>query len=134
MLYVFVQLVIDFQHLMCYLFSDDPYYCGLRARVPNFVKTNGAKVLPAMAERLTLKEAPVPSKRYSVAHAHPGPFPPHMPPFAHAPMPPQALWHARSYESGIGAYERLPRKEKLMFQFYPNKEKRLRPLVIQQPR
>ncbi|XP_021185619.3 uncharacterized protein LOC110372922 isoform X1 [Helicoverpa armigera] len=80
---------------------DDPYYCGLRARVPNFVKTNGAKVLPSMTERLTLKEAPVPSKRYSVAHAHPGPFPPHMAPFAHAPMPPQALWHARSYESGI---------------------------------
>ncbi|KAF9413580.1 hypothetical protein HW555_008225 [Spodoptera exigua] len=80
---------------------DDPYYCGLRARVPNFVKTNGAKVLPTMTERLTLKEAPVPSKRYSVAHAHPGPFPPHMAPFAHAPMPPQALWHARSYESGI---------------------------------
>ncbi|CAG9796377.1 unnamed protein product [Diatraea saccharalis] len=96
---------------------DDPYYCGLRARVPNFVKANGAKhVLPAMAERLTLKEAPVPvpSKRYSVAHAHPGPFPPHMPPFAHAPMPPAALWHARSYESGIGAYERPPRKEKLI--------------------
>ncbi|KAF9789954.1 hypothetical protein SFRURICE_003363 [Spodoptera frugiperda] len=109
---------------------DDPYYCGLRARVPNFVKTNGAKVLPTMTERLTLKEAPVPSKRYSVAHAHPGPFPPHMAPFAHAPMPPQALWHARSYESGIGAYDRLPRKEKLMFQFYPNREqKRLRPLT-----
>ncbi|XP_048489468.1 uncharacterized protein LOC105391512 isoform X2 [Plutella xylostella] len=95
---------------------DDPYYCGLRARVPNFVKTNGAKVLPAMAERMTLKEAPVPSKRFSVAHAHPGPFPPHMAPFAHAPMPPAALWHARSYESGIDGdhydpyalYGRLP--------------------------
>ncbi|KOB73337.1 Uncharacterized protein OBRU01_10770, partial [Operophtera brumata] len=95
---------------------DDPYYCGLRARVPNFVKTNGKLVLPAMAERLTLKEAPapVPSKRYSVAHPHH--FPPHMPPFAHAPMPPAALWHARSYESGIDGehydpyalYGRLP--------------------------
>lgn len=114
------------------LFPDDPYYCGLRARVPNFVKTNGKLVLPAMTERLTLKEAPVPSKRYSVAHPHH--FPPHMPPFAHAPMPPAALWHARSYESGIGAYDRLPRKEKLMYQFYPNREPRLRPLIIQQPR
>ncbi|KAG6447054.1 hypothetical protein O3G_MSEX004713 [Manduca sexta] len=113
---------------------DDPYYCGLRARVPNFVKANGQKVLPPMPERLTLKEAPVPSKRYSVAHPHPGPFPPHMPAFAHAPMPPAALWHARSYESGIGAYDRPPRKEKLMYQFYPNREPRLRPLVIQQPR
>lgn len=99
------------------------------------MKTNGVKLpLPQMAERLTLKEAPVPSKRYSVAHAHPGPFPPHMmPPFAHAPMPPQALWHARSYESGIGAYG--PKKEKLMYQFYPDRAPRLmRPLVIQQPR
>ncbi|KPJ16490.1 hypothetical protein RR48_05569 [Papilio machaon] len=95
---------------------DDPYYCGLRARVPNFVKANGKHVLPTMTERLTLKEAPVPSKRYSVAHAHPGPFLPHMPPFAHAPMPPAALWHARSYESGIDGehydpyalYGRLP--------------------------
>ncbi|CAH2989166.1 unnamed protein product [Chilo suppressalis] len=116
---------------------DDPYYCGLRARVPNFVKANGAKhVLPAMTERLTLKESPVPvpSKRYSVAHAHPGPFPPHMAPYAHAPMPPAALWHARSYESGIGAYNPPPRKEKLMYQFYPNRDARLRPIVIQQPR
>ncbi|XP_069361523.1 uncharacterized protein exp isoform X2 [Maniola hyperantus] len=116
---------------------DDPYYCGLRARVPNFVKANGKHVLPAMTERLTLKETPVPSKRYSVAHAHPGPFPGHMPPFAHAPMPQSALWHARSYESGIGAYDRPPRKEKLMYQFYPDKERRLRPVVplmIQQPR
>ncbi|XP_073958359.1 uncharacterized protein [Choristoneura fumiferana] len=95
---------------------DDPYYCGLRARVPNFVKANGVKILPAMAERLTLKDAPVPTKRFSVAHAHPGPFPPHMAPYAHAPLPPQALWHARSYESGIDGehydpyalYGRLP--------------------------
>lgn len=116
---------------MC--FSDDPYYCGLRARVPNFVKTNGVKHLPQMTERLTLKDAPVPSKRYSVAHAHPGPFLPHMAPYAHAPMPPAALWHARSYESGIGAYG--PKKEKLMYKFYPDRERRLvRPLIIQQPR
>ncbi|XP_063395600.1 uncharacterized protein LOC134680402 isoform X1 [Cydia fagiglandana] len=94
---------------------DDPYYCGLRARVPNFVKTNAKHILPAMTERLTLKDAPVPSKRFSVAHAHPA-FPPHLAPFAHAPMPPQALWHARSYESGIDGehydpyalYGRLP--------------------------
>ncbi|XP_022130338.2 uncharacterized protein LOC111003893 isoform X1 [Pieris rapae] len=92
---------------------DDPYYCGLRARVPNFVKTNGKHVLPAMTERLTLKETPVPSKRYSVAHAHPGPFPAHLP---FAPMPQAALWHARSYDNGIDGdhydpyalYGRLP--------------------------
>lgn len=114
------------------IIPDDPYYCGLRARVPNFVKATGKHVLPAMTERLTLKEAPVPSKRYSVAHAHPGPFPPHVAPFH--PPPPAALWHARSYESGIGAYDRNPRKEKLMYQFYPDRERRLRPMVIQQPR
>lgn len=91
---------------------DDPYYCGLRARVPNFVKSNG-KHIPAMAERLKEAPVPVPSKRYSVAHPH---HFPHMPPFAHAPMPPAALWHARSYESGIDGeqydpyaiYGRLP--------------------------
>ncbi|XP_004930030.2 uncharacterized protein LOC114242833 isoform X1 [Bombyx mandarina] len=89
---------------------DDPYYCGLRARVPNFVKANGAKVLPTMTERLTLKEVPVPSKRFSVAHPHGAPYPPH------PHMPPAALWHARSYESGIDGdhydpyalYGRLP--------------------------
>lgn len=114
------------------MFTDDPYYCGLRARVPNFVKATGKHVLPAMTERLTLKETPVPmpvpSKRFSVAHPHG--FPPQMP-FAH-PMQ-QALWHARSYESGIGAYER-PKKEKLMYQFYPDRDRKLRPMVIQQPR
>lgn len=98
---------------------DDPYYCGLRARVPNFVKTSngGKQLLPAMAERMSLKDAPVPSKRFSVAHAHPPPFAPHMAPYAHAPLPPAAaLWHARSYESGIDGdhydpyaiYGRLP--------------------------
>ncbi|GBP68072.1 hypothetical protein EVAR_45360_1 [Eumeta japonica] len=115
----------------------DPYYCGLRARVPNFVKggaaaAGGKHALPAMTERLSLKDAPVPSKRYSVAHPHPGPF---LPPFAHGVLPPAALWHARSYESGIGAYEtRNTKKEKIMYQFYPEREKRIRPMLIQQPR
>ncbi|CAG4954220.1 unnamed protein product [Colias eurytheme] len=81
---------------------DDPYYCGLRARVPNFVKT-GKHVLPAMTERLSLKEAPVPSKRYSV----------------HAPLPHFApLWAARSYDNGIdgehfdpyAVYGRVPQR------------------------
>ena len=28
---------------MFLLFSDDPYYCGLRARIPNFAKTKAQK-------------------------------------------------------------------------------------------
>ena len=27
-----------------FLFSDDPYYCGLRARIPNFVKSRKKKM------------------------------------------------------------------------------------------
>ncbi|GBP68080.1 hypothetical protein EVAR_45368_1 [Eumeta japonica] len=49
---------------------DDPYYCGLRARVPNFVKggaaaAGGKHALPAMTERLSLK--PHHKKPYSEA-------------------------------------------------------------------
>ncbi|XP_067008896.2 uncharacterized protein exp isoform X2 [Anabrus simplex] len=71
---------------------DDPYYCGLRARVPNFGKSKS-------------KEA---SSRYPVA-----PMPvmggSHHPqaPFQYAPPPQHAhpvMWHARSFDSGMGVY------------------------------
>lgn len=100
--------------------SDDPYYCGLRARVPNFVKSK------------TKVSEPVPSKRFSVSQGGSGVVPPrhlamaahaaaHAAAQAHAQMPgpmhhhhhhgmhhpQQAMWHARSYESGIGVYKRF---------------------------
>ncbi|XP_041975514.1 uncharacterized protein LOC121730509 isoform X2 [Aricia agestis] len=100
---------------------DDPYYCGLRARVPNFVKApaggaGGKHALPAMAERLSLADAPAPSKRYSLHHPAPLPLQPLQPLQPYHPVPQAALWHARSYESGIdgegfdpyAVYGRLP--------------------------
>ncbi|KAJ8913174.1 hypothetical protein NQ315_009011 [Exocentrus adspersus] len=71
---------------------DDPYYCGLRARVPNFVSKSKAKET-------------VPSKRFSVSQQQ-GPPPqimvhPHNHMNTHSINPRAALWHARSYESGI---------------------------------
>jgi len=74
---------------------DDPYYCGLRARVPNFASKN--------------KKESAPSKRFSVSQQQP-------PPIAmmhqhHIHQHP--MWHTRSYESGIESpynpiYGRLP--------------------------
>ncbi|CAH0562502.1 unnamed protein product [Brassicogethes aeneus] len=93
---------------------DDPYYCGLRARVPNFVAKSKAK-------------DSAPSKRFSVSQQQP---PPHMgmfPNHQHATninnnnhnVHPHAMWHTRSYESGIGesplsihGYGMLPLKTK----------------------
>ncbi|KAL1123301.1 hypothetical protein AAG570_002387 [Ranatra chinensis] len=71
---------------------DDPYYCGLRARVPNFVKRKmGPAMGPAMVPaggRLVLPPphhiAPVPS-HYATPATH------------HHPL----IWHARSYDSGM---------------------------------
>lgn len=71
-------------------FSDDPYYCGMRARVPNFVSKSKTK-------------EPVPYKRFSISqqqHPHPQP-----PPLMHQHhMHPNPMWHARSFESGIGRW------------------------------
>ncbi|XP_031340033.1 uncharacterized protein LOC116168374 isoform X1 [Photinus pyralis] len=72
---------------------DDPYYCGLRARVPNFVsKSKG-------------KEA-VTSKRFSVSQQQQQQPPPLPPTHQHLIHPHhmhnnQPMWHARSFESGI---------------------------------
>lgn len=92
MIYVYTS-VTAFVLTVQFLFLDDPYYCGLRARVPNFVSKSKTK------------EA-VPSKRFSVSQQQ-GPPPqqimlhPHNHMNTHS-MHPRALWHARSYESGIG--------------------------------
>lgn len=68
---------------------DDPYYCGLRARVPNFVAKSKAK-------------ESIPTKRYSITqqqqqqvlmHQHMN--------MNHHQIHPHSMWHARSYESGI---------------------------------
>ncbi|XP_046672240.1 uncharacterized protein LOC124362102 isoform X3 [Homalodisca vitripennis] len=60
---------------------DDPYYCGLRARVPNFTKSKEAKA--SIAAQMA---------RYPMMPAPPPPSHPHH----------QLMWHARSYDSGMG--------------------------------
>lgn len=72
---------------------DDPYYCGLSARVPNFVKSNNGRAKPGSKE-----------PRESVRGFPPGavPFNNMVPPHFHSYQHPHPLWHARSYESGMG--------------------------------
>lgn len=72
-------------------FLDDPYYCGLRARVPNFVAKSKAK-------------ESMPSKRYSIAQQQqPPPLPSlHQHHLHKHHVHPHPMWHTRSYESGIG--------------------------------
>lgn len=70
---------------------DDPYYCGLRARVPNFVAKSKAKDL-ASSKRFSV------SQQQSQSHITLMSQQPHVQHHIH----PQAMWHTRSYESGIG--------------------------------
>lgn len=109
--------------------TDDPYYCGLRARVPNFVKSK--------------TKEPVPSKRYSVSQQQPPlplPLQHHLHHQHHAAMQhqhhlqqsPHSMWHARSYESGIGVYNSTRKFSKILninqFQHLPM------PRILHQPR
>lgn len=80
---------------------DDPYYCGLRARVPNFVKMarNGQSKLgpaPPRGGHIRTQHAPsyasaaYASSQSSQIYGH---LPAHRPPI---------MYHARSFESGLG--------------------------------
>lgn len=122
----------------CSISTDDPYYCGLRARVPNFAKQNG-KTNGTISEKKTSffgkkdnkskekekdvkeKETVQPKQRPSTVQM------PHPASFStlyqlhqmqngtmgtvskratyqrHNSQPePYSMWHAKSYESGIG--------------------------------
>lgn len=73
---------------------DDPYYCGLRARVPNFVSKSKGKDT-------------VPTKKFSVSQQQqlPPPLPLIQQHHIHQQhIHQQQMWHTRSYESGIGMY------------------------------
>ena len=86
------------------LFSDDPYYCGLRARIPNFVKKkkktdsskqnkggSGPGMPPANAMmNLGLGKGQPPM---------PAPAPPHHP----------FWWHSRLYTDSSGQYSKYLR-------------------------
>ncbi|XP_065208051.1 uncharacterized protein exp isoform X1 [Planococcus citri] len=68
--------------------NDDPYYCGMRARVPNFVKTKVKenKGPPPVINRYSMIGTSISNGHLASAHA------PH-----HHPV----MWHARSYDSGM---------------------------------
>ncbi|EEB17140.1 conserved hypothetical protein [Pediculus humanus corporis] len=77
---------------------DDPYYCGLSARVPNFVKLSANRTKPLPKEtRESVRGYPMPS--YGVPPHPPPPHPHPGPHYMSYQQPP--LWHTRSYESGM---------------------------------
>merc|ERR550534_3122440 len=77
--------------------KDDPYYCGLRARIPNFAKTKAQKE----------KEA----ARYAAAAAAQQAQPPAVPPSAATggPLPPghPMMWH-RGYLDNVPHHTAMP--------------------------
>ncbi|KAK2588203.1 hypothetical protein KPH14_004240 [Odynerus spinipes] len=84
---------------------DDPYYCGLRARVPNFVKMarNGqSKGVPSSRGHVRPQPAPsyvgsvYASSQSSQIYGH------------HVPANrPHIMYHARSFESGLDSDNRI---------------------------
>lgn len=109
-------------------FADDPYYCGLKARVPNFAKANAKRKQKDQEEEIYVRgrksehAAPFEGRHRQLDR--------HQPTFSslyqlnqindprsslyqrlhhhsHNMMSPNQqrpfMWHARSYESGIGS-------------------------------
>jgi hypothetical protein len=92
--------------------ADDPYYCGLRARVPNFVKANKANRIvdnnsnyisskdlnKLMKEKEQKRVAPASAmSNFHQMRGNGSLYPHHLP-----ANQPYSMWHAKSYESGIG--------------------------------
>jgi len=82
--------------------GDDPYYCGLRARVPNFSKQKADK-----ATRRSQPRAPPPSRSVPNLQALAAQPPPHYSPAARGPpqLPgaaPPFWWHSRLYPDAPG--------------------------------
>lgn len=93
-------------------YLDDPYYCGMRARIPAFVQ----RALPQRkkGEAAEARERELASR--SNGHGMPPPnghvilpnghhMPVHHPPrYAHGPPVPghPMMWHAKSVDSGMG--------------------------------
>jgi hypothetical protein len=95
--------------------TDDPYYCGMRARVPNFVKANKANRIvdnnsnyisskdlnKLMKEkehkRIAPSSAVAPLSTFHQMHGNTNLYHHHLPSNQQ-----YSMWHAKSYESGIG--------------------------------
>ena len=76
---------------------DDPYYCGLRARVSNFVKNKNDKDLPQQSSKdpqgteIKMKMAgSTATYQAALPHGH--------------PMQAHQMWHSRSFDSGMGKF------------------------------
>ena len=76
------------------MISDDPYYCGLRARIPNFAKSKAQKEKESSSRPVTQNPLVNPAAAAAAAAVMP-------PPHQH----PMAAWHhgaARGYpDNGI---------------------------------
>ena len=104
---IIVKNITIFKYLI--LLADDPYYCGLRARVPNFVKMakNGhTKQIVQPSPYGHVRPQPAPTYiTTGYVHAHAAQIYGH-----HVPLPekyqkkPPIMYHARSFESGLGTY------------------------------
>jgi glycerol uptake facilitator-like aquaporin len=71
--------------------ADDPYYCGLRARVSNFVKNKNTNEKPVkeLGTEIKMKMTPhVGTYQAALSHGH--------------PMQTHQMWHSRSFDSGMG--------------------------------
>lgn len=82
---------------------DDPYYCGLRARVPNFVQKSKQPVKDKdsiASKRMSITHLQHPASLTSLHQIH-QPIHPHHQLMAAHQHHQQMMWHARSYESGI---------------------------------
>jgi hypothetical protein len=87
--------------IICYapMLADDPYYCGLRARVPNFVKSSKSKDTAGRYPASTLSGGA--SQPSSMVHQF------HQYQAIHHPQQHPVMWHARSFDSGMGVYGHL---------------------------
>ena len=74
------------KHLL--LHTDDPYYCGLRARIPNFAKSKAQKEKEASKYAYTQQHQQ--QQAISPPSALPGQVPPHHP----------MMWHRGYLDNG----------------------------------
>ena len=86
---------------ICLFFIDDPYYCGLRARIPNFAKSKAQK------EKDAAKYAYTQQQQQQQAIAPPSALPGQVPP--HHPM----MWHRGYLDNG-----KMNGKEKQIIETY----------------
>ena len=90
-----------FDDFILFFFIDDPYYCGLRARIPNFVKkkkkSDGSKTKGPMG--------PPTTAMMNMGLGGPGKTQPN-PAMSSAPPHHPFWWHSRLYTDNSGQYSK----------------------------